>query len=110
MSAVGESIIVGHGEISITLNEGTTISAYHTPEFSANILSVGELSNKFNILFTCDRPSKKGVSKYFIKTRPTNRVAFSVQIEAGLYTMDHPKQKLNKNSLKTCKYFVAHHV
>ena len=63
------------------------IEAFHTPKFSANTSSVGQLSDNFNILFTRDHPAIDNQSTCFITTHFTKQIVFSVKAEEGLYKM-----------------------
>lgn len=75
-SASGTSIVVGKGLFKLLFDNGHLVKAYHTPQFSTNTLSVALLSRCYNVLFTCDSPSKNDECSC-INTRRSDGELFS---------------------------------
>ena len=84
ISASGTSIIIGKGEVWIPLHGSMFMGAYHTPHFSANILSVGKLSKHVSTLFTTDPPARNGISTCFIMQKISNNIIYRTEIDEGL--------------------------
>ena len=61
------------------------MTAYHTPHFKSNILSVSELSNHFDVLFSSTFKSKKGC---FIFKQGTHDIVFETPCQDGLYILN----------------------
>ena len=95
-AAFSRTRIIGKGQVYVPLNGGMKLTAYHTPQFTNNILSVSELSNHFDVLFSSSFPNYKGC---FIFNKSTRNVIFETPCENGLYvlrqeTSSHPKHAL----------------
>lgn len=50
-SATGESIVIGKGQVRLPIDGGVLVNDFHTPNFSTNIISVGQLSHLYDINF-----------------------------------------------------------
>ena len=84
-SAYGNSMTVGKGTVSLPISEhGIIVEAYHTPKFSANILSVSLLTEKFDIFFTT---SSTQMSTCQILSKKDGKILKSISIQDGLYLM-----------------------
>lgn len=88
LSASGMSIIVEKGDVFIPLHGGMFLEAFQTPHFSANNISVGQLSKHFNTLFTTDPPAKNDVSTCFIMLKGSDTTVYSSEIQDGLYKLN----------------------
>lgn len=65
-SASATSKIVGNGELIFTIVGVVMVEAYHTPHFSTNIISVGLLTKRFKVRFTCHKLAKDNKSNCLI--------------------------------------------
>ena len=80
-AAFNKTKIIGKGLVWIPLNGGMQMIAYHTPQFQSNILSVSELSDHFDVLFS----SKfKPMKDCFIFKQGTQDVIFETPCQDGL--------------------------
>lgn len=104
-SASGLSIVVGKGLVKLPFDNGPLVEAYHTPQFATNILSVGILSSRYNVLFTCDPPAKDGVSTCILTRRVDGNVALTVPIEDGLFSIkmdERPTRSSHSHQMAVC--------
>jgi len=86
--ASSTSMVVGNGTICVPIDGGIHIEAYHAPEFSTNILSVGKLSEFFTVMFTSDPPAIAGVPTCIIYRRGSTSIVYQTQVEDGLFTLN----------------------
>lgn len=85
LSASGTSDVIGKGTVKLPFDNNVTVEAYHTPEFSTNILSVGLLTSRYNVLFTQNTPAADDKSACIISKRSNNAVVFTTKLKNGLY-------------------------
>lgn len=65
--------------------------AFHTPDFSINILSVGKLTDAYGNRFTRDDATQPDISSCIIFHRDKNNVFSKATISEGLYVIKHKK-------------------
>lgn len=102
--AYGVSTIIGKGTDRLLFDDGITVQAYHSPKFSTNIISVGKICEKLNILFTSDRPAHNGVRTCFIYKRETKKIVYEAKIKNKLYhiEMQRPEIIHTKRTASAC--------
>ena len=84
MAASGVSRLVGEGEVSIPLDGGMVIKAYHASYFSTNILAVGLQSSNFILAFTDHiRP----YNACFLVEKGPWKILWETGKKNGLYTL-----------------------
>lgn len=98
--AAGFSTIVGKGEVVIPIDGGLTVEAFHTPFFSSNILSVGELSFIYDIFFKSEALDERRTSFCVFKKQESGEVVFRKEIEDGLYSLKMPTSKGTSNEIR----------
>lgn len=86
------SIIVEKCLVTLLIDGGFYVEAFHAPKLTTNILSVGQLSNSYNVLFTKDPPTRNCVSSCIMWRRNSTDVVLNNEIdEDGLYRMQIEK-------------------
>lgn len=62
------------------IDDGVIEKAYQTTQFYTKVISVGQINESYNILFTCDLPDRYEHSTCIIKRRRKNDIVQSVEI------------------------------
>lgn len=83
-SAFGTSVIVSKCMVRLHFHDERLIEAYHTPNFSTNILSVGRLALDYSIRFTYHHFSSNGLSMCIISYRKNDTVFLQTVVRDGL--------------------------
>lgn len=93
------SVIVEKGKVIIPAYGGIKIETYHTPHFTTNILSVGQLSNIFSIIFIVYTLAVDLISNCFLMCRNSTKIMSSIQIgNDGLYNFEGSNRDLQTAS------------
>ena len=86
-AAVGTSNIVGKGMVKLPLENGIIVEVFHLPQFSTNIISVGNLSSSYNTLFTTRGNDENTEAICEISLKNSGIVIHTVAQENGLYAI-----------------------
>ena len=89
-AAAGNSIIVGKGQVKLPLDGGVLATAYHTPHFSTNILSVGKLSGVYDTLFTTKKNTRGSSPVCEVSRKSDGLVIHTIPQKDGLYSISQP--------------------
>ena len=95
-AAFSRTRIIGKGQVYVPLNGGMELTAYHTPQFTNNILSVSGLSDHFDVLFSSSVRNYKGC---FIFNKSTRNVIFETPCENGMNVLRHETSSHPKHAL-----------
>lgn len=86
-SASGSCKLVGKGHVYLPLYGGRTyVEAYHAPQFQSNILSLGLLSEFFNINFMSEHSYNGDFPCYILRRRSKN-IIYTSECEDGLFRL-----------------------
>ena len=91
--------IIGKGCVTLPIDNGLTIQAFHSHMFTANILSVALLRKKHEVLFS---DSYTGQTACFLMRKKSFKIVNYYQLRDGLYPLCLPASipKSYKNSMR----------
>lgn len=83
------SFIIGKGSVSIPIEGGRIIEAYHAPQFHSHILSVSQAATKMNLrsVFGLDYRGYNG-NRGFLIDQTNDQIVYQTPCRDGLYSID----------------------
>lgn len=84
ISASASSYIVGMGLDKLPFDNSRVVEAFHTLDFSINILFIGNLTGAYEIRFTRDNPTQPDISFCIISHCGSGNVVSEATIFEGL--------------------------